>query len=162
MDRQGANSYQVGGQHYKTTYEHWDLVVDTGMGYFEGNATKYVARWRQKGGEADLQKALHYIDKLMEVAGTIVWQRNLLLDDNRLLWIKQQARLFGEANSLSMVEGIIIRTLATWKVLEDLEHARNGVLALLDVCQTGAQTVPLTEENHYSPRAGEADAEGQS
>jgi len=62
----GANDHQVGGQHYKTNYEHWDLVLATGMGYLEGCATKYVARWRNKDGVADLKKALHYVEKIQE------------------------------------------------------------------------------------------------
>lgn len=61
-----ANEGQIGGAHYKSEYQHWDLVLDTGMGYLEGCATKYVARWRKKGGIEDLQKALHYGVKLVE------------------------------------------------------------------------------------------------
>jgi hypothetical protein len=37
------------------------------MGFFDGNALKYLARWREKGGIDDLRKARHYIDKLIEM-----------------------------------------------------------------------------------------------
>jgi hypothetical protein len=33
----------------------------------EGNVIKYVSRWRSKGGIADLHKAKHYIDLLIEM-----------------------------------------------------------------------------------------------
>lgn len=39
------------------------------IGYFEGNVVKYVSRWRQKGGVADLEKAKHYIDLLIALEG---------------------------------------------------------------------------------------------
>ena len=63
----GANSRQIGGSHYKQfTYETWDVILDWGLGYLDGNAVKYLSRWRHKGGIEDLKKARHYIDKLIE------------------------------------------------------------------------------------------------
>ena len=63
----GANSRQVGGSHYKQfTYETWDVILDWGLGYLDGNAVKYLSRWRHKNGIEDLKKARHYIDKLIE------------------------------------------------------------------------------------------------
>ena len=61
-----VNEIQIGGDHYKSTYQHWDLVVDTGMPYLIGCTTKYVARWRKKNGKQDLEKANHYISKAKE------------------------------------------------------------------------------------------------
>jgi hypothetical protein len=58
---------QVGGSHYKMAIEPWDYVVANNLGYLEGNVIKYVTRYKQKGGLQDLQKAQHYIEKLMEV-----------------------------------------------------------------------------------------------
>lgn len=63
-----ANDIQHGGVHYKQfTFETWDVINDWGLGYFDGNAVKYLSRWRHKGGVQDLQKARHYIDKLIEL-----------------------------------------------------------------------------------------------
>lgn len=64
-----ANERQIGGDHYKRdgSLEHWDLIERSGIGYLEGCATKYVARWRQKGGVQDLEKAEHYVQKLIEL-----------------------------------------------------------------------------------------------
>ncbi len=63
-----ANTVQVGGTHYKhMKYETWDVIAAWGMGYFDGNAVKYLSRWKNKGGVEDLRKARHYIDKLIEL-----------------------------------------------------------------------------------------------
>lgn len=45
----------------------WDVIQDWQLGFFDGNALKYLARWRKKGGVDDLKKARHYIEKLIEV-----------------------------------------------------------------------------------------------
>lgn len=63
----GANERQVGGQHYKTRIEHWDFVDANDLDYFQGQITKYVARWRDKGGVEDLRKARHFLDKYIEL-----------------------------------------------------------------------------------------------
>jgi hypothetical protein len=68
----GANSRQVGGRHYYETdaasgMQHWDWVSEQKMDYFQGQITKYVWRWKKKGGLQDLQKAQHYLEKYMEV-----------------------------------------------------------------------------------------------
>ena len=66
------NDIQIGGTHYATDtgMQHWDYVALALDGrYFEGNITKYVARWRKKNGRQDLEKAKHYIDLLIELEG---------------------------------------------------------------------------------------------
>jgi hypothetical protein len=65
--RPGANAVQVGGAHYKQfKFETWDVILDWKLGYLDGNAVKYLSRWRHKGGVEDLRKAKHYIEKLIE------------------------------------------------------------------------------------------------
>lgn len=62
-----ANSRHVGGQHYKGfDIQTWDFILDHEMGYLEGNVIKYVDRYKRKNGLEDLQKARHYLDKLIE------------------------------------------------------------------------------------------------
>ena len=64
-----ANNKQVGGSHYKKfKIEIWDFIEQNGIPYLEGNAIKYIARWREKGGRDDIKKAIHYLEKLLEVA----------------------------------------------------------------------------------------------
>lgn len=65
-----ANDKQVGGSHYKdNAIQPWDYIVRNEIGYLEGNVIKYVSRWKDKGGVADLEKAKHYLEKLIEVSG---------------------------------------------------------------------------------------------
>lgn len=61
-----ANDRQVAGDHYKSSYQHWDWVVETNQGYLMGCATKYVARHRKKNGVQDLEKAMHFLQKINE------------------------------------------------------------------------------------------------
>lgn len=68
-----ANAKQVGGSHYKDMgVQPWD-VVDTWpyeqrIGYYRGGALKYVMRSGRKDNEIqEAQKAVHYLEKLIEV-----------------------------------------------------------------------------------------------
>jgi hypothetical protein len=65
-----ALNVQEGGSHYKTlAIQPVEYIHKNGVGYFEGNVIKYVTRWKAKGGMADLKKARHYIDLLIELEG---------------------------------------------------------------------------------------------
>lgn len=67
-DEQSVNSHrQIGGTHYATPIQPWDYIVANGLGFLEGNVVKYVSRFRAKDGVQDLEKARHYLDKLIEV-----------------------------------------------------------------------------------------------
>ena len=62
-----ANAKQVSGSHYQTTIQPWDAITDWELGFLDGCAVKYLSRWRKKGGVDDLRKAVHFIEKLIEV-----------------------------------------------------------------------------------------------
>lgn len=64
-----ANEIQIGGDHYKKGgEEHWDRVWRLyGRGYFVGCITKYVERYHEKNGIQDLEKASHFIQKVIEL-----------------------------------------------------------------------------------------------
>ena len=68
-ETQPANSHQVGGSHYSKhgDLQHWDIVAYFGLDYFQGQITKYVMRYKDKGGVADLKKARHFLDKYIEI-----------------------------------------------------------------------------------------------
>jgi hypothetical protein len=63
-----ANERQVGGSHYQSTtgIQHWDLAVAFELPYLAGQITKYVTRAHRKNGIQDLEKAMHFMDKLIE------------------------------------------------------------------------------------------------
>ena len=62
-----ANDKQVAGSHYKSAIEPWDAIEAWGLGYLDGSAVKYLARWRKKNGVEDIMKAIHFLEKLVEV-----------------------------------------------------------------------------------------------
>lgn len=66
MAKTPANEKQVGGNHYKTAIQPWDFVLANNIGFLEGNAIKYIARHKQKNGIEDINKAIHYLEKLKE------------------------------------------------------------------------------------------------
>lgn len=77
-----ANDRQVGGQHYKTGgEEHWDRVARLDLDYFQGQITKYVERWKAKNGVEDLHKARHFLDKYIELQGTVATGTKVKPDD---------------------------------------------------------------------------------
>lgn len=64
-----ANDEQVGGNHYKGyAIQPWDFFLANAVPYLEACIIKYTLRWRNKNGLEDLEKAKHYLDKLIEVA----------------------------------------------------------------------------------------------
>lgn len=70
--KQGTNplDVQIGGEHYKEKgIQPVQYIHANGLDFFEGNAIKYLTRWRTKGGLKDLEKAKHYIDLLIELEG---------------------------------------------------------------------------------------------
>jgi len=68
MKTESALDVQVAGDHYKKlAIQPVQYIHANGIGYFEGNVIKYVSRWRDKNGLADLEKAKHYIELLIEL-----------------------------------------------------------------------------------------------
>ena len=63
-----ANDRQVAGKHYESKIQHWDIVAEHDLDYFQAQITKYVMRWKLKNGIQDLQKAQHFIEKYIELA----------------------------------------------------------------------------------------------
>lgn len=68
MDALNPLDKQVAGSHYKDLpIQPVEYIHANAMGYLEGNVVKYVSRWRKKNGIADLEKAKHYIELLIEL-----------------------------------------------------------------------------------------------
>lgn len=63
----GPLNVQCGGDHYKNkAIQPIEYILANNLNFCEGNAIKYLTRWRDKGGIEDLNKAKHYIDILIE------------------------------------------------------------------------------------------------
>ena len=62
-----ALDIQVGGDHYKgMKIQPMEYSMANGLDACQHTAIKYITRFRQKGGIADLEKAKHTIDMLIE------------------------------------------------------------------------------------------------
>ena len=61
---------QINGDHYsKLAIQPTKYITANKLGYIEGNVIKYVTRHRMKNGKADIQKAIHYLEMLLEDYG---------------------------------------------------------------------------------------------
>lgn len=72
-EKEAANARQVGGEHYKKKRtQPWDVIDDLphaqAIGFYRGNAIKYIMRAGDKGpAKEDYEKAVHYLEKLLEI-----------------------------------------------------------------------------------------------
>lgn len=74
LKERGASSHQEGGDHYAKMQEdmqpwnvlsHW-LTPEEYRGYQKGVAIAYLAREASKGGDMDIRKAIHHLQRLVE------------------------------------------------------------------------------------------------
>ncbi|MGB0991350.1 MAG: DUF3310 domain-containing protein [Akkermansiaceae bacterium] len=63
-----ALKQQIGGGHYKDfTIQPIEFIQGNGLTFCEANAIKYVCRHRNKNGRQDIEKAIHYLQILLEL-----------------------------------------------------------------------------------------------
>jgi Protein of unknwon function (DUF3310) len=56
---------QICGTHYsKLAIQPTEYIIANNLGWFEGNIVKYITRWKDKGGEQDLDKVIDYVQTL--------------------------------------------------------------------------------------------------
>lgn len=68
LDKNSVLDKQVGGSHYKNLkIQPIELLRPYEFGFCEGNIIKYVTRYKDKGGKKDLEKAIQYIDFILEM-----------------------------------------------------------------------------------------------
>jgi hypothetical protein len=59
---------QVAGVHYKDKGIQPIVYIHANdLGFCEGNVIKYVTRHKDKNGAADIRKAIHYLELLLEL-----------------------------------------------------------------------------------------------
>ena len=148
-----ANETQVGGTHYRPEaggMQHWDLCVNTSLGYLEGQISRYVTRWRKKNGMEDLQKALHYLNKLIEVRDQAYKWRNQCLAISTAL-VSMEVTKFNKANNLTQLEGAIVLNICLWHEEADLYGIRDLLLQLMN--EVEPEPVPVSDSNKHAPRA---------
>ena len=120
-----TNSKQVAGDHYKTPgIQHWDMIHNNDIGYLAGNATKYLTRFRRKSGLQDLEKALHYVEKMIESYSKFIARS---CGDVPPL----ELETFFADNNIVGAERTPIRLILNWSDISDLNLARTWVEILI-------------------------------
>ena len=62
-----ASKSQVGGAHYRDfAIQPSEFIHRNRIGFLEGNVIKYVCRHAAKNGRQDIEKAIHYLQLLLE------------------------------------------------------------------------------------------------
>lgn len=129
-----ANDMQIGGGHYKDAqpYQHWDFVEDMGcLPYMEAMVLKYLSRWRNKDGLKDLQKAGHFLQKLIELRrkkSPELWPIRTLNAEKAYEWCR--------VNHIGEDETQVIVTMCSWRRLVDLEMAWHVIATLTEKVQS--------------------------
>jgi len=113
-----VNEKQVGGRHYKSGYQHWDFVITHELHYLLACATKYVTR--RKGDRfEDLQKAIHYIEKMIDASKSGSVEIGCKFFAER----QEDIELFCRENELTFREYEVIREIVVATDAEGLETA---------------------------------------
>lgn len=61
-------AHQESGTHYKSCpIQPIEYIHANGLGFMEGNVVKYITRHKTKNGAADIRKAIHYCQLLLEL-----------------------------------------------------------------------------------------------
>ncbi len=121
-----ANDRQVGGDHYpadESGLKHWDMIEDHGIGYLEGCATKYL-RFKTDRLQ-DLEKGLHYTEKLIEMASSFNRFPRGYVPANKIV-------NFVIANGYGDTEHVILTALLRWTTVSDLRFAVQGFQRLIE------------------------------
>ena len=119
------NTIQIGGTHYSSEYQVWDFTEKHGLGHLESCIVKYMCRWREKGnGEVDLEKATHYVDKLIDLHkhNGRVPNGCASVDD---------ALDFCTMQDLDVEEEFVVTTISRWSCSEELAACRASIQTLI-------------------------------
>jgi hypothetical protein len=123
-----VNEKQIGGMHYKAAFQHWDLVAYNDMGYFVGQITKYVTRWKKKNGVQDVEKSIHYCDKLIE----LIKEEIVPIPEKRSAYSLTK---FCKENGLIKLEKDIFILACTYTSMQELQDLREKLDELLEMAK---------------------------
>lgn len=141
-----VNDTQVGGSHYRSDLQHWDLMEMFDVRYLEANTIRYLTRWRAKGGVVDLRKADHYVEKIIEGyrlrAGMSpwrrLWSRRRRPTHRRVDW--RVVETFFDANHVRLPERYCIAALLSHREVHYLLRVREHVSRLIQVAEAANST----------------------
>ena len=120
-----ANDKQIGGEHYKAQYQHWDYVTDLKLPYMLAQLTRYVLRWKKKNGLEDVRKAIHYNQK----------EREHLME--RKKQYQTLTKALCEANNIGEHERLVLEMVADYHAgqlghLHKIDVVLNQMLEILE------------------------------
>ena len=143
-----ANQKQVGGTHYAGTTQHWDMVLSAlDNRYLEGNATKYLARWRKKNGVQDLEKAEHYLEKLIEAAQLMpLFVRPVPADKDQTAL---QDFIRDAGDDITTEEAYMIARIAGWRCVEELQAVLGTLRTMIAVERATAKRVTRPSRDEW-------------
>lgn len=127
-----ANDKQVGGSHYQEmACQHWDYVLHNDLPYLEAQITRYLGRWKLKNGLEDLEKAEHYLTKLIEWEKarpwlSRVWQQIVAL----FRTVRIKAEEYCWLNNMQGVEVTIHIWMEQWHTSRSLRFLDNASMAV--------------------------------
>lgn len=116
------NEKQVGGQHYKSAYQHWDFMLDVSMPYLPAQVIKYITRWKKKNGVQDLEKALHFLEKY------------ILTMTEQTLSKYSKMNNYIEENQVESGEAFVIQHLMNFHIgmISELQQAADIIKGLIE------------------------------
>jgi len=138
-----ANERQIGGSHYQSAMQHWDFVEDHGIGYLEGCASKYVTRWRRKDGVEGLEKAAHFLEKVIDLHRSTGRRNRGTRANPELL------RRFCAANDLGVIEFAVLVGIFNWVTEADLQMALRDLQLLIKFARNASieEATELADED---------------
>lgn len=110
-----ATNTQIGGTHYKSSYQPIGFISRWNLNFFQGNIVKYVTRHRYKNGKEDLLKCVHYCELALELNPA-----NFVCSDRESNFM--DLLVYSEQNKLCEIEHNIIAgsILNDWKTAKEL------------------------------------------
>ena len=67
MTKYNSLKKQVDGNHYsKMKIQSAEFINENKLLFAEGNAIKYICRHQSKGKRQDIEKAIHYLEMILE------------------------------------------------------------------------------------------------
>lgn len=119
------NDRQVGGQHYKgADFQPWDWPL-YGVDAWSYSIVKYATRFKEKNGRQDLEKAVHFCDKLFwAITQHSFGQHNIV----RI----RHADEYLEQNKCDKYQRRVVLAALFWKSSDDVEHLRECLSHLIE------------------------------
>lgn len=111
---------QVDGNHYRNkAIQPVEFIFANNIPFIEGNIIKYITRYKEKGGQKDLLKCIHYIDLLVELMGH---------DFYNVITVEDYCK----ANNISAREAEVIEAICGWDDINELKRIRELIEDLID------------------------------